>query len=246
MCRQNPNVSRHIFWPISIGEYITCLTMDQMASKVTTILHLPTMAPIPETSQYSWLSVLIDNSKSHRLLISLALCLLVITTLALWRIYRSRPKLQASQSTDPDRKDHLTSPTPMNNFYDYPFAWLPPPPGSAGLTHPYAQDDLFCVMNSGHLAARVEQRQRYTEATKSGPWRRRSYPPPTKDLYHDILDVDAQSVSESSVHTPSDLATLLNDDYHEKHDLIKSDTTLHFADPDLNGIWRRRVIEFAT
>ena len=228
MCCLNVNVSRHIFWPISSGTHTTCLTMDQMASSVATILHIPTMAPIPEISQNSWLSALIDSSKQHQLLISLALCLLIVSTLSLWRIYRSRRDSQTSQPADPFKKDHVTSPTPMNTFYDYPFAWLPPPPGSAGLTHPYAQDDLFCVLNSGHLAARAERRQRYMDGTKPGPWRRRSYPAPTKDIYHDILDLDAQSVSESSVHTPSDLATLLEDDYHDKHDLIKSDTTLAF------------------
>jgi len=55
-----------------------------------------------------------------------------------------------------------------------------------------------------------------------------------------VLSPDSFSRSLWEGNPLNDLPDQLDDGL----EAVKQDTLLHFADPDLNGVWRRRILEF--
>jgi len=150
--------------------------------------------------------------------------ILLLAMFAIWRYRHGRADYSYTAPPDPDSKS-MSMPENLFGTINY----LPPPPGSSAFASLMVRDELFGILNSGHLAAIADREQeassRAAKADNNGPWRRHSQP---------VQDV-TRNVDDSKVQLDQ-----LSDD----PEAIKYDTLQHFADPDLNGIWRRRILEF--
>ena len=229
MCCPNVDAPLHIFSSGSSSEESFCSRMEATTRNTSRFKYMDTMAPAstPVTVLLPGLTRLWTD---HRLSIALVSCLVALTIIATWRHRR--------------RNDHTAQHRPLAIDVKSPilpepdiFSYLPPPPGSAGLDHPYARDDLAQFFNSGHLAAKADREAGHhdTCCRGHGPWRRRSCPLPCGPVVS--ADPDS-SAAESSLATPAD------DPTPAATHLVKADRTTLFFDPDLNGIWRRRTLEF--
>lgn len=101
-----------------------------------------------------------------------------------------------------------------------PFIYFPPPPGSLLTTQPRVSQMSPLSFNSGTLAAQTMAKLwsdplLHSEAEARHPWRRHSHP----------------------------LSKAIPDD--QPNLSIKRDEDQYFDDPDMNGFWRRRTLEFA-
>jgi hypothetical protein len=148
---------------------------------------------------------------------------MLLVLFAIWRYRHGRTNHNCPTPPDSDSKS-MSMPESLFS----PINYLPPPPGSSAFVSPMVRDDLFGIFNSGHLAARADREQeassRAAKADNNGPWRRHSQP---------VQDVTCDADSKVQL-----------DQLSDDPDAIKYDTLQHFADPDLNGIWRRRILEF--
>lgn len=166
---------------------------------------------------------------------------LIVMCLLLRRLYiRNSPKMQSHVElldSKPPEAPVITRPDILSLF--------PPPPGTSAMNMPYSHDDIFCVLNSGYLAAKADRERELRELLNSGPWRRHSYPVPSASASHvKRVSQDDDNVSvKFGVDRSSDEDTLVPDPDESKK-FLKFDQVQHFHDPDLNGIWRRRVMEF--
>ena len=183
------------------------------------------MAPIPVGALLLWP---VDTTRLWQSgVIRLSCICLVLASIALAIKYTQRRRARNSLAlSPPDSKTLCGTEVSQTDILDY----FPPPPGASPMSTPYAQDDLFCVLTSGHLAAKADReeelRSQVDAQAKPGAWRRQSNFAQKAAERPDIRDAT----------TREDLGP----------DPPNSDQLQLFLDPDLNGVWRRRVLEFGS
>lgn len=186
-------------------------------------LDVPSASVMPPVSAKRLeLPFLVATEK--RLLALGAFCSVLIVIYLLVQMWRR--KMFTTTQLNQCSKQIVTAPgklIPMDAYSIYsegPSTYFPPPPGSTLTARKEPMYPPLFQYNSGVLAAQAFAKEWQDpllspETHVEHPWRRHSHPPP-------------KIVSE-----------------HGSTVTITHDADQYFEDPDLNGLWRRRTLEFS-
>ncbi len=175
---------------------------------------------MPPVSTLKLASVLRNSAEHRRLLALAAFCCIALIVWLSFKVWRKgiHTNIQIKQRRRQDQKLGLMD--TYSTYTDDSYRYYPPPKGTPITLRQKPICSSILYSTSGDLAAQVLAEQWPAAALNSDddlrhPWRRQSFPPPT---------------------ATSD---------HEAGVSITRDGEQYFEDLDLNGIWRRRTLEFA-